>query len=312
MSAKRRKRIQDTGIGLKSRLGARPFINQDGSSNVIYKNAPKGVNSLYSFLIEISWSLFFLWVTIGYIILNLIFASLYMLIGVEELMTPSNSFIEDFVNAFYFSAQTITTVGYGAISPGGVMSGLVSSFEALIGLLSFSFITGLLYGRFSRPRAGVEFSEQLLVRPFKEGKALMFRLMSSRSSIMIEPEVSCTFALHKKNKKGEITRQFFLMNLDVSKIHYLPSMWTLVHEIKEGSPLFGIDEEKMLTTDFELYVMVKYYDNTYAQQVYQLRQYSNKDLEINRQFVPSYLYDKEGFLTVDQEDLSKTIPINET
>ena len=312
MSVKRRKRIQDTGIGLKSKKGARPFINQDGSSNVVFKNAPRGVNSLYSFLIEISWGLFFLWVTIGYIALNIVFASLYMLVGVEELMTPSDSFLEDFVNAFYFSAQTITTVGYGAISPGGVMSGLISSFEALIGLLSFSFITGLLYGRFSRPRAGVEFSEQLLVRPFKEGKALMFRLMSSRSSIMIEPEVNCTCALHKKNKKGEITRQFFQVKLDISKIHYLPSMWTLVHEIEESSPLYGIEEEKLPTTDFEIYIMVKYYDNAYAQQVYQLRQYSNEDLELNRQFVQSYQYDEHGYLLVDHEDLSRTIPINET
>ena len=143
MAGKRLFRIKDTGLGYKVKKGAQPIINKDGSANVIYKNIPVSIDNLYAYLIDISWTKFFLSVGLGYILINTLFALLYLLIGIEQLGLDSVSLFSDFTNTFYFSAQTITTVGYGAISPNGMMSGLLSSFEALIGLLSFSFITGL-------------------------------------------------------------------------------------------------------------------------------------------------------------------------
>ena len=86
---------------------------------------------------------------------------------------------------FFFSAQTISTVGYGVIAPKGILAGLLSSFEALVGLLSFSFITGLLYGRFSKPKAKIKFSKNLVIREFEGERTLMFRVMNKRTNLII-------------------------------------------------------------------------------------------------------------------------------
>ena len=308
----KRKVIRNSGLGIRVKKGAQPFILKDGTRNILFKNGSKSINSLYAYLIDISWGRFFLWVGLGYFMLNLLFASVYLIVGIEELKDPSDSFWEDLTHAFYFSAQTITTVGYGAMAPKGILSGMISSFEALVGLLSFSFVTGLLYGRFSRPKAGVTFSDQIIVRPFNEGKALMFRLMSSRGSIMIEPEVSCTLSTMVQQESGGFRRQFFQMELNLSKINYLPAMWTLVYEIKQGSPLFELSDEEISDLSFEIYVKIKYFDEVYSDQVYQLGHYTNEELEFNRQFVPSYSHNEDGVLEVNHLDLSRTEPLSGT
>jgi inward rectifier potassium channel len=311
MAGKRLFRIKDTGLGYKVKKGAQPIINKDGSANVVYKNIPVSIDNLYAYLIDISWTKFFLSVGLGYILMNTLFALLYLLIGIEQLGLDSVSLFSDFTNTFYFSAQTITTVGYGAISPNGMMSGLLSSFEALIGLLSFSFITGLLYGRFSKPKASVSFSVQMIIRPFEDGKAIMFRLMNKRSSLMIEPEVSATIS--KVNKKGDkLKREFFQMPLTLSKIHYLPAMWTLVHKIEEGTAFYGLSDKEISESKAEFYIMLKYFDEAYKQQVYQLHHYDIDELEHNVQFDSSYIFDEQGFMEVDYDSLSTTFPMSES
>ena len=304
----RPRKIKDTGIGYKAGESTQPFITKDGSNNVDFRNLPKDIDQLYAYLIDAKWRLFFLWVILGYFAINLVFAFIYMAVGIEELSGTRADFLGGFVDAFYFSAQTITTVGYGAIAPSGILAGLISSFEALIGLLSFSFITGLLYGRFSRPKASISFSDQLLFRKFKKGNALMFRFMNNRNSLMIEPEVSATISMTKK-VKGEFERSFYQMPLERSKIHYLPSMWTLVHKIEEGSAFFEMTKDAILNSKFEIYVMVKYHDEAYEQQVYQLHYYDHQKLEFERKFVPSYSYNSLGKMSVNYEDLSKTEPV---
>ena len=113
-------------------------------------------------------------------LINALFALIYLSIGIEEIVPSTGYILNDFLNAFFFSMQTFTTVGYGLMSPLGIASGIVSSIEAFLGLMLFAFVTGLIYGRFSKPKAAIRFSENLILRDFNHTRALMFRLVNSR------------------------------------------------------------------------------------------------------------------------------------
>jgi len=119
----------------------------------------------------------------------------------------------------------------------------VSSLEALIGLLLFSFITGLLYGRFSKPKASIKFSDSIILRDFNLTKALMFKLVNNRKSIMVKPKVSVTLSLSEANNKGAFVNTFYALKLEHQSITYLPTTWTIVHEIDDESPFFKFSKE---------------------------------------------------------------------
>ena len=144
---------EDLGLGNQSNLHSRN-INKDGSFNVKKIGAITGVKDLYQHLVTMPWPKFLLIVVITYFSLNLLFAVAYYFIGIEYLQgLEADTFIQEFLGCFYFSTQTFTTVGYGAVAPVGVVTNLVASLEAMVGLLSFALATGLLFGRFSKPNA---------------------------------------------------------------------------------------------------------------------------------------------------------------
>ncbi|MBL4746772.1 MAG: ion transporter [Flavobacteriaceae bacterium] len=298
--------IKDPGFGYSNIPNAQRLINKNGSSNVLHKNKKITLQDSYSFLIHISWTQFLALVFISYILLNTMFAFLYLATGINELTPSTGNTFDDFLNAFFFSAQTITTVGYGGISPHGMWANLISSIEALIGLLGFAFITGILYGRFSKPNASLNFSEDIIIRPFKNGKALMFRLMNNRTTIMIEPEVSVMMSISSKDQDTTYKRKFYQLELERSHIKYLPTIWTIVHEIPAESPLFNLSDNAIKKLDIEWYVMVKYFDESFAQQVYQMHSYSKNDLICNVKFLPSTTYDPHGYTVLDHNSLSST------
>lgn len=303
------KKIKDPGFGYSSKKNAQSLVNSKGESTIIHKNKKFSFQDTYSYLLQISWLKFFLLVLLGYIFINIAFGIIYTLIGIEEITTLSGNLFKDFLNGFFFSAQTITTVGYGGISPHGLSANLVSAFEALIGLLSFSFITGLLYGRFSKPKAAIKFSEHIIHRDFKTGKALMFRLMNNRPTIMIEPEISVTLIITKKNKNAAIKRVFYELNLEKDKIMYLPTTWTIVHEIDENSPLFNLSESKIKSLDLEWYILMQYHEESFAQKVYQIHSYTSADLKFQVQFSQSTTFNEEGFTVLDHSELGELIPL---
>ena len=214
------KKIKDPGFGYNSQEKVRGLINKDGTSNVKHVNKSFNLDDLYTYFVEMSWAKFFLLVFLGYTMLNIFFGLLYTLIGIEQITPSKGDFLSDFLNGFFFSSQTLTTVGYGGIAPKGVAANIIAAFEAMLGLLSFSFITGLLYGRFSKAKAAIRFSENLILRDFKEHKALMFRLMNNRKTVMIEPEIKVTLVLNEENSEGKYQREFYQLKLERDQIMY--------------------------------------------------------------------------------------------
>lgn len=296
---------KDPGFGYNSEKNAKNIVNEDGTSNVKHINRKRNINDLYTYFIDISWRKFFLLILLTYTLLNVIFGLLYVSIGIEQITKPKGSFFEDFLNGFFFSAQTLTTVGYGGIAPKGITANFIAAFEAMIGLLSFSFITGLLYGRFSKPKAFIEFSENFIIRDFKGGKALMFRLMNSRKTVMIEPEISVTLSITEMDKEKNFKRNFYQLKLERSKIMYLPTVWTIVHQIDEHSPLYNYSENELKNIDAHIYVLMSYHEEFFAQKVYQINTYNFTDLVIGVQYQKAASFDEFGYTVLDHDQLSK-------
>ena len=295
------KKIKDPGIGNASAKYVGRLINNNGRFNVVHLNKPRRFSEAYNYLIGISWWQFFFLSFVSYVVANILFSILYLSIGIGQITVPTGNVFRDFLNAFFFSSQTFTTLGYGAMSPSGIASGIISSIEAFVGLMFFAFTTGLLYGRFSKPKAAIRFSKNIVLNDFGANKALMFRIENNRKSTMIYPKVAVTLTLSKKNKSGEYKNSFYNLKLERDTINYLPTTWTIVHEIDKQSPLFEISDLDLIALQGELIVMVSYYDESFNQEVHQMCSYLLNEVKPNYRFIKAYNYNEKGEMVLDHK-----------
>ena len=283
----------ELGFGRKVMTDGR-MMNADGSFNVQRETIGFWDNTYHQLMI-MPWAYFFLLVFCCFTLLNAIFATVYCLIGIEHLggVQPSSLF-QNFANAYFFSSQTLTTVGYGHISPQGLLTSIVASIESFAGLLAFALVSGLLYGRFSRPRAKIVFSEHMLVAPFNQGQALMFRMGNASKSELIETEVQLLIAINQRDETGNVLRNYYPLGLQINKISFFSLSWTLVHPLDEKSPLHGFSETDMLEANAEVMVLVKGTEETNQQQVHARRSYTTEEIIWNARFGPIISRNRKG------------------
>ncbi len=281
-----KEKFKELGLGSK-RLSNDRLIDKDGRFNVIRKGVGLKGFSMYHWMINLSWSSFFFFVTLGYILINTFFASIYLLIGVDHLSEYYGQRMDAFWHCFFFSCQTLTTVGYGWISPTGPATNLVAAFEAMIGLLSFAFATGILYGRFSKAKSKILFSKKILVAPFQSGKGLKFRIANSRKNELIDMEARLMYSF-LEDDNGEMKRRYLSLDLQVSFINMFPLPWTIVHPIDENSPLYGKNAEELSQERAEFLVIVKGFDGTFNQYVHQVHDYNYTEVVFNSEFEPMF------------------------
>lgn len=297
----------ETGFGTLANASRERFMNKDGSANVQRIGEPKfQVINIYHSLIMMSWGKFTLMVFVSYVIVNLLFTAGYILIGMEHIQGMIyQSWADKFWEAFFFSAQTLTTVGYGRLNPSGIPASTLAAFESLIGLMAFALATGLLYGKFSRPNARLIYSANAIIAPYrhkkydlKEMHALMFRIANARSNHLIEIEAQLIFA-YNQEKEGKIIRNFQILDLEISKVSYLSLSWTIVHPIDETSPLSGLSEEDLLALDAEFMINIKAVDDGYSQQVYSRSSYKSDEVVWNARFITAIKQMDTGHTAVD-------------
>lgn len=257
--------------------------------------------SLFHSLITMPWWLFGFWMFVGYLVVNFIFAFTYYLIGLDGIEgMPENAGL---IDAFFYSTQTVTTVGYGGLYPKGKAVSIVSAIEAFVGLLSFAVATGLLYGKFSRPKAKLIFSEKALIAPYNNGKGLMVRIANAKNSQLINASVRMIFSLIEE-EKDTTKRNFYPLKLEMSQISMLTTSWTIVHAIDEESPLNQLSHEDLKAKDVELIVLFNSYDDTYNQEVYSRTSYKGEEIENNAKFVSVLGHNKKGRATVRLDKIS--------
>ena len=281
----------DLGLDTKTVAEGYRALNKDGTFNVRKQNVSflEQLNIFHS-LVSMSWLKFLTVLALGYFTINIIFASLYLIIGMEHLTgihgtTP----LDQFTEAFFFSAQTITTLGYGQVAPLNLAANMVAATESLLGLLLFALATGLMYGRFSKPYATIKYSTHAVIAPYQEINGFMFRVVNPKNNQLLEVEVSVTLSLKRDTTD---LRDFHLLELERTKVVFFPTMWTIVHPITPSSPLYGLSASEVLIKDAEFIVMIKAFDESFSQTVYSRSSYKAQEIKWGEKF--TYLTKRYG------------------
>lgn len=289
----------NTGFGTNNAAYGGRFINKDGLPNVEKTGLPffKRISWFHT-LLQMSNTKFLLVIFLFFITVNFLFACIYCIIGVDHLggMTAASP-MGKFGEAYFFSAQTFTTVGYGRINPTGLWTSAVASFEALIGLLTFAIATGLFYGRFSKPKAYLLFSKNAVLAPFKEGLAIMMRVAPFKNNNLTDVEAKLTVGLTLE-EDGKMVNKFFFLDMEYSKINSLSLSWTMVHPITEDSPFYKFSKDDFSNIHGELLVFVKAFDDMFSNTVVSRTSYTLNEIVMGAKFVPMYHRNEESNTTV--------------
>lgn len=289
----------DTGFGSSDNYGGR-FVNRDGSFN-IRKEGLRWWNrySLFQSLLNLPMWQFILIIFAFYFSINILFTGIYILLGVEQFAgVIATGLWDEYLEIYFFSTQTFTTVGYGRVNPMGTAASIVASIEAMTGLLSFAIATGLIYGRFAKAKSYLIFSDHAVIAPYRGGKGLMFRFASYKEQhTLTDVDIRVNVAF-KITSNGKNEYKFFDLALERSKVDSLPMNWTVVHPIDDKSPLTGFSEEDMRTADMEVYVLVRGFDDVYSSYVNQRTSFTFEEIKFNRKFTPMYRESADGKTTI--------------
>ncbi|HVV56084.1 MAG TPA: ion channel [Mucilaginibacter sp.] len=297
----------DLGFGPQPVMKSQPLINQDGSINIRRKGLPFfRTDDNYHTLITMSWTKFWLLVLTCYFIVNIIFAGIYMIIGVEHLNGAEGAdTFHRFLDALFFSAQTISTVGYGHISPSGVAANSVAALESMMGLLAFALATGLLYGRFSRPSAKILYSNKIIIAPYRENcRGVMFRLANLRRNVLIDLEIEVLFS-YNEDVDGKTVRRFFPLELERRHVSILTLNWTVVHPLDDKSPLRDMTAEELQQNEASFTVLLKAFDDTFSQTINSRTAYTHKEIVWGAKFAPAFDRDDDGHIVLDLGKISE-------
>lgn len=280
----------------------RRSINKDGSFNVYRRGGSWRDFHPYLQMLSMTWPQFFATVLGGYLLINLMFALVYFGLGPGQLKgADGTSEMDRFLNDFFFSTHTLTTVGYGNIVPATIIANIVVSLEAIAGLMSVALGTGLLFGRFSRPSAKIAFSERILMAPYQDQGSLQFRIVNLRPNILMELEANLVL-MTVEGPPGQMKRKFQPLKLERDTIYFLALTWTIVHPLDETSPLYGKTAEDLERLQAEFVVMIKAFDDTFSQTVHARYSYRYDELQWQAKFHPAFEIDGDGnmILNVDQ------------
>ncbi len=297
--------FEDLGIGSKAAQSRLRLVNRDGTFNVRRKGLPfhKWFSS-YHYLISISWWKFDLILLLIYVAINAIFGGIYLLIGTDSLAgIDGSSMMQRYLQTFFFSTQTFTTVGFGRIAPLGTGANITASLEALTGLLSFAFATGLLYGRFSKPVAKIIFSQTALVAPYQNSTAFMFRSSNQRTNQLIDVGATVTLSRLERMANGERARKFYTLDLERSSVALFYLNWTVVHPINESSPLFGVTKAQLDESEAEFLILLKAFDDSFSQYIHARTSYKSNEVVFGHKFKSIIHTAPDGMTEIDLDQI---------
>jgi inward rectifier potassium channel len=283
--------LRDLGFGaVVSRESQQRLLNRDGSFNV----ERKGLSLLetlspYHVLLTMRWSVFFLLAAGWYFIANVVFALAYLACGSGALISTSAGISQHpFWRAFFFSVETISTIGYGNIVPVTLAANVVVALEAISGLAGFAIITGLMFARISRPTANVLFSSHAVIAPYQGITALEFRVANARSNELIEVNAKVVVSRFEQ-VDGVHTRRYYPLKLERDGVVFLPLTWTVVHPIDEDSALHGQTPESLRDSNLEILVLLKAFDETFSTIVQTRTSYAYDDVVWGARFANAFM-----------------------
>ena len=219
---------------------------------------------LYHYLLTASWKRLFALVALAYLGANAAFAGAYL--ALEDAI--ENARAENFWDAFFFSVQTMATIGYGKMAPRTLGANALVAGEALVGMMGLAVVTGLVFAKFSRPTARVIFSRVAVVSPYDKVPSLMFRMANERANQIVEAQLHAVLVRNEKTAEGDPVRRVHDLALRRSRSALFALTWTAIHPVTPQSPLFGENAESMAEKEADIIVSLTGYDESLAQTVH--------------------------------------------
>jgi inward rectifier potassium channel len=260
---------------------------------------------VYHWVLALSWPRFVAFISGVYLLINLIFASLYTLGGNCIDGLPARSLLA----AFFFSVETLATVGYGHMFPTTLYGHLLTTLEIMVGMFWLAVVTGLIFVRFSRPTARIEFSRNLVIAPFDGQPSLMLRIANLRHHSMVEAQFSLMFARNEAIVEDESFRKFYMLKLAFDRLIVFPTALTLRHVIDEQSPLYGETPESFGASDARFVASIVCIETVIPASIQSQRDYTWNDIRFGERFVDIYSETPDGRLQVDYGRLHETEPV---
>ena len=259
----------------------------------------------YYLVLTISWPVFFALTVSFYLSANLLFALAYYAVpGCINNARPGV-----FLDHFFFSIETLATVGYGVMSPASIYGHIVASTEIIFGLMSMAVITGLVFTRFSRPRSRLLFSQVAVVAPYEEHQALMLRLVNQRHGTIAEASARLTLLRRTHTAQNKVLRRFLDLKLERPSTPVISLSWTLIHVIDEFSPLWGMTAEQLQEVNGMLIVSVSGYDESISASVVARQTYSAHSVLFDHEFIDVMEQLPTGEMTLDMAHFHDVAPV---
>lgn len=249
----------------------------------------------YHLILTLSWPQFAGLIFAIYMLVNLVFAALYWVGGnsIAELRPGS------FLDAFFFSVETLATVGYGHMYPDTLYGHIIATLEIIIGMFGMAVVTGLIFVRFSRPTARIQFTKSMVIAPFDGMPALMLRVANLRHHAMVEAEFRVMLIRSEPTKEDPDVRRFYSLKLDFDRLIAFPAALTIRHRIDETSPLYGLTPDDLKKSDTRILASIVCVDTVIPAPIQSQMDYTYDEILWNRRFVEIYAEHGSGRFSVD-------------
>ena len=261
------------------------------------------LSDLYFYLTTISWPALLLMVTALFGLINCLFAIAYIIDGGVANARPGS-----FADAFFFSVQTMATIGYGTMAPHSFGSNVLVSIEAMNGLVAFAVVTGLVFARFSRPTARVRFSRLAVVAPRDGVPSLMFRVVNQRTNRIVEAQVHLVFSRWETTREGESMRRFYDLHLARSRNALFSLSWTVMHPIVEESPLFGQSAASLKASRGLIIASLVGLDESFLQNIHVRYVWTADEVAWGMRFVDVLQELPDGSFSIDYSHFDEVVP----
>jgi inward rectifier potassium channel len=261
-------------------------------------------SDFYYFVLVSSWRRILLLLACVYLVINVIFASLYLLGG----DCIDHAAVGSFWDSFFFSIQTWATIGYGAMAPKTRYADVLVAIESFFGLLSMSIITGLVFSKFAQPKAKVRFTKNVLITTHDSKPVLMFRMGNLRGNQIVEARLMVVWSTEHRTSEGVEFRKLLDLTLVRATTVMFSLSWTAMHIIDENSPLYKITAEGLQNLKAEIIVSLTGLDAEFNQTVHARQNYRAQDFVYGHRFADVLSRDQSGMRVVDYRDFDSLVP----
>jgi inward rectifier potassium channel len=267
-----------------------------GESRLAFRGLPRaGWRDAYHLLLNMPLAAFFAVMAVAFLLINGVFGLLYYIDpgGVSGARSGS------YADAFFFSVQTLATLGYGVMAPKSLFTNLVVTAEVFLGLFNLAIATGLLFARISRPTARIMFSDKAVITDFDGAPALMFRAANRRRNLVVEADVSVSLLKDVRTAEGVLMRRFDDLPTLRGRTPLFFLTWTVIHRIDETSPLFGKTREELLADRSEILVIIKGLDETFVSTIHARASYQPDEIVWGGKLADIFSYGADGRFAID-------------